>query len=107
MFNGKYIKFLENEIAELKEEVKTLKKENFNLQAAIVAQKAPMAYEHFAKKTPENKASERMEKENQFLRRYAQEIEQPLFSSVDEMIDLLGSRAGVPNPPAIHTNSES
>lgn len=108
MFNSKYTKYLERQISELKEELKTVKQENFNLQAAIVAQRAPMAYEHFAKDYPEAKSVDvKTKQENMFLRQYSQAIEQPLFSSVDEMLESLGPRSGIPTTSSVHENSES
>jgi len=105
MFN-KYQKFIEKELEEAKEEIKRLRKENSNLQAALVARDSPMAYEHYAKEYPEDNNRKQQEQFNA-VKRYTDLMEGPLFESADEMIHSLGTAMGVPKSTSIHKNNES
>lgn len=109
MFSNRYGAFLEKEVQDLKEKVKTLEEQNSKLIAALVAKESPVAYaEHFSPQEKVNdEARKRMSDERNFLRQYTQAMEGPLFTSVEDVEEALALAIGPPTQKAVHDNTES
>jgi hypothetical protein len=86
------------------------------LQEAIISKLAPLAYaEMKADEIPEGESSSNaeqireMEEQKRIYSEYAARIEEPFFSSADDMIDKLSAAVGFPKPgeTSLHGNDES
>lgn len=105
---------LKDRIAELSREKETLMKQNFDLQNALMATRAPEAYRDMQRDLipPDPKVLEEMEKQRTYasmLPKVLKTIESPLFDNVDDMVRALGgviSEKGIATQ-SLHENAES
>ena len=87
------------------------------LQEALVAATAPKAYDSMQRDkvnqleltpSPEQlKAQQEKAEEDNFLRKYLEDIEKPTFEDGDDLIGSLGKLVGVASPEPMHSNSEN
>ena len=101
----------------LQEENDRLRAQVDRLQEALVAATAPKAYDSMQRDkvnqleltpTPEQlKAHQDKNEEDNFLRKYLEDMEKPTFTDGDDLIGSLGKLVGVASPEPFHSNSEN
>jgi predicted RNase H-like nuclease (RuvC/YqgF family) len=105
---------LEGVIEHLKEENSFLRKQLERTQEALIAKESPVAYEHQKadeaageerELDPEEQRRNKIEKD--IYKRHLTNIENPLFSDVDDMMDMLRRNLGIPESESLHNNEES
>lgn len=108
---------VKNELLSQKgEEIEHLRKQVDRLQNAVLAVHHPEAYrsvrdDEFAAEAAiepigEEKRKETKE-ENDIIKNHIENMEGPLFKDVEDMMDLLGKRVGIPVESSVHDNDES
>ena len=101
----------------LQEENDRLRAQVDRLQEALVAATAPKAYDSMQRDkanqlelTPtaeQLKAQQDKNEEDNFLRKYLEDMEKPTFTDGDDLIGSLGKLVGVASPEPMHSNSEN
>ena len=96
------------------QEVKVLREQVLRLQEALISKEAPQAYEQLViDRDPEveQKAAawSKIEEENKMIGQYLEQIEKPLFSSGEDLIEALAETMGAPEigKASLHSNEES
>lgn len=106
------IDFYRNRLSESQKEKEELRKQNFDLQNALMSIRAPEAYRDMKRDNSPYEELSHEEKVRQkalseMLPKHLNNIEKRLFETPEDMMAALSSAIEPPRPQSLHDNSES